>query len=127
MIEGQEGISYDELLRVARTSERLGFGAIFRSDHWLPIMGQRTLDATDAWATLAGLARETSTIRFGTLVSPMTFRHPTDLAKVAATVDQMSGGRVDVGLAPAGTRASTLRTGCRSRRSRSDSTGWRSR
>src|SRR5205823_11764311 len=80
-----------------RTSERLGFGAIFRSDHWLPIMGERVLDATDAWATLAGLARETSTIRFGTLVSPMTFRHPAELAKLAATIDQMSGGRLEVG------------------------------
>jgi alkanesulfonate monooxygenase len=97
MLEGQEGASYDDILRVARTSERLGFGAIFRSDHWLPIMGARLLDATDAWATLAGLARETSTIRFGTLVSPMTFRHPAELAKQAATIDQMSGGRVEVG------------------------------
>jgi F420-dependent oxidoreductase-like protein len=97
MLEGQEGASYDEILRIARTSERLGFGAVFRSDHWLPIMGDRQLDATDAWATLAGLARDTSSIRFGTLVSPMTFRHPSDLAKQAATVDQMSGGRVEVG------------------------------
>lgn len=97
MLEGQEGHSYDDMLRVARTSERLGFGAFFRSDHWLPIMGDRQLEATDAWATLAGLARDTSRIRFGTLVSPMTFRHPSDLAKQAATVDQMSGGRVEVG------------------------------
>jgi len=97
MLEGQEGASYEDILRIARTSERLGFGAIFRSDHWLPIMGSRVLDATDAWATLAGLARETSTIRFGTLVSPMTFRHPSELAKQAATVDQMSGGRLEVG------------------------------
>jgi alkanesulfonate monooxygenase len=97
MLEGQEGATYDDILRIARTSERLGFGAIFRSDHWLPIMGTRTLDATDAWATLAGLARETSTIRFGTLVSPMTFRHPAELGKLAATIDQMSGGRLEVG------------------------------
>jgi alkanesulfonate monooxygenase len=97
MLEGQEGAPYDEILRIATTSERLGFGAIFRSDHWLPIMGDRQLDATDAWATLAGLARDTSRIRFGTLVSPMTFRHPSDLAKQAATVDRMSGGRVEVG------------------------------
>jgi F420-dependent oxidoreductase-like protein len=60
-------------------------------------MGRRTLDATDAWATLAGLARETSRVRLGALVSPMTFRHPTDFAKIVATVDQMSGGRIDVG------------------------------
>jgi F420-dependent oxidoreductase-like protein len=97
MLEGQEGHSYDDILRVARTSEKLDFGGFFRSDHWLPIMGDRQLDATDAWATLAGLARDTSRIRFGTLVSPMTFRHPGELAKVTATVDQMSGGRVEVG------------------------------
>jgi F420-dependent oxidoreductase-like protein len=97
MLEGQEGHSYDDVLRVARTSEKLGFGGMFRSDHWLPIMGNRTLDATDAWATLAGLARDTSTIRFGTLVSPITFRHPSELAKQAATIDQMSNGRVEVG------------------------------
>jgi F420-dependent oxidoreductase-like protein len=97
MLEGQEGASYEDILRVACTSETLGFGAIFRSDHWLPIMGDRQLGATDAWATLAGLARDTSRIRFGTLVSPMTFRHPSELAKFTATVDQMSGGRVEVG------------------------------
>src|ERR1700730_1066176 len=98
MLEGQEGHSYADILRVARTSETLGFGAIFRSDHWLPIMGDRQLEANDAWTTLAGLARDTTTIRFGTLVSPMTFRHPSNLAKVAATVDQMSGGRAEVGI-----------------------------
>src|SRR5438067_6367087 len=97
MLEGQEGHSYADILRVARTSEKLGFGGMFRSDHWLPIMGDRHIEATDAWATLAGLARDTAHIRFGTLVSPMTFRHPSELAKVAATVDQMSGGRVEVG------------------------------
>ena len=93
MLEGQEGASYTDILRVARTSEALGFGAFFRSDHWLPIMGDRQLDVPDAWATLAGLARETSYIRLGTLVSPMTFRHPAELAKLSATIDQMSGGR----------------------------------
>ena len=97
MLEGQEGHSYADLLRVACTSEKLGIGGIFRSDHWLPIMGERHIDATDAWATLAGLARDTSRIRFGALVSPMTFRHPSELAKQAATIDHMSGGRVEVG------------------------------
>jgi F420-dependent oxidoreductase-like protein len=97
MIEGQEGDSYESLLRLAQRVEALGFGGFFRSDHWLPIMGRRTLDATDAWATLAGLARETSRVRLGALVSPMTFRHPADFAKIVATVDQMSGGRIDVG------------------------------
>ncbi|MCC7372832.1 MAG: TIGR03560 family F420-dependent LLM class oxidoreductase [Chloroflexi bacterium] len=97
MIEGQEGISYDGLLSLARQVEAAGWGGLFRSDHWLPIQGQRTLDATDAWSTLAGLARETSRIRLGALVSPMTFRHPTEFAKIVATVDQMSGGRIDAG------------------------------
>jgi F420-dependent oxidoreductase-like protein len=97
MIEGQEGISYDGLLLLARKVEALGFGGLFRSDHWLPISGTRTLDATDAWATLAGLARETKRIRLGALVSPMTFRHPSEFAKIVATVDQMSGGRIDAG------------------------------
>jgi len=97
MIEGQEGISYEGLLNLARKVEALGYGGLFRSDHWLPISGKRTLDATDAWATLAGLARETTRIRLGALVSPMTFRHPTEFAKIVATVDQMSGGRIDAG------------------------------
>jgi F420-dependent oxidoreductase-like protein len=97
MLEGQEGHSYADLLRVACTSEKLGIGGMFRSDHWLPIMGDRQIDATDAWATLAGLARDTTRIRFGALVSPMTFRHPSELAKQAATIDHMSGGRVEVG------------------------------
>jgi F420-dependent oxidoreductase-like protein len=97
MIEGQEGSNYADLLRVAQTAERLGYGGFFRSDHWLPISGARTLGATDAWATLAGLARDTKRIRLGTLVSPMTFRHPSELAKQAATIDDMSGGRVEVG------------------------------
>jgi len=97
MLEGQEGHTYPDLLRIACTSEKLGFGGMFRSDHCLPIMGDRQLEATDAWTTLAGLARDTTNIRFGTLVSPMTFRHPSELAKQAATIDQMSGGRVEVG------------------------------
>ena len=97
MLEGQEGHSYADILRVACASEKLGFNGMFRSDHWLPIMGDRQIEATDAWATLAGLARDTTRIRFGALVTPMTFRHPSELAKQAATIDQMSGGRVEVG------------------------------
>ena len=96
-LEGQEGGTYEEILTVAGQAEDLGFNGLFRSDHWLPIMGDRATDATDAWATLAGLARDTATIRLGTLVSPVTFRHPSELAKVAATIDQMSGGRIEVG------------------------------
>ena len=97
MLEGQEGGTYEEILAVAGQSEDLGFGGLFRSDHWLPIMSARSNDATDAWSTLAGLARDTATIRLGSMVSPVTFRHPSELAKVAATIDQMSGGRLEVG------------------------------
>ena len=93
---------YDDLLAVASTAERLGFGAFFRSDHYLAMGG--ALEAgglpgpTDAWITLAGLARDTSTIRLGTLVTSATFRLPGPLAVTVAGVDQMSGGRVELGL-----------------------------
>ncbi len=97
--EPQQGASYDQLLAVARTAEECGFGAFFRSDHYLK-MGSATglPEATDAWITLAGLARDTRTIRLGTLVTPVTFRSIGSFAVVAAQVDHMSGGRVDVGL-----------------------------
>ena len=98
-VEPQQGASYDELLAVASRAEQLGFGAFFRSDHYLK-MGNVSGDPgpTDAWVTLAGLARDTSTIRLGTLVSSATFRHPGPLAISVAQVDQMSGGRVELGL-----------------------------
>jgi F420-dependent oxidoreductase-like protein len=100
--EPQQGATYDDLLAVATKAEALGFGAFFRSDHYLAMGG--ALEAgglpgpTDAWTTLAGLARDTSTIRLGTLVTSATFRHPGVLAIQVAGVDQMSGGRVDLGL-----------------------------
>ncbi|GII76426.1 LLM class F420-dependent oxidoreductase [Sphaerisporangium rufum] len=96
--EPQQGASYDDLLRVARTAERLGFDAFFRSDHYLR-MGEGDPDPgpTDAWVTLAGLARETGTIRLGTLVTAATFRLPGPLAISVAQVDRMSGGRVEFG------------------------------
>jgi F420-dependent oxidoreductase-like protein len=96
--EPQEGASYDELLSVARTAESLGFGAFFRSDHYLTMAGDGLPGPTDAWVTLAGLARETSTIRLGTLVTAATFRLPGPLAISVAQVDAMSGGRVELGL-----------------------------
>jgi F420-dependent oxidoreductase-like protein len=97
--EPQQGASYDTLLGVARAAEDLGFDAFFRSDHYLKIGDAGGLPGpTDAWATLAGLARETSRIRLGTLVSPATFRYPGPLAITVAQVDQMSGGRVELGL-----------------------------
>ena len=101
--EPQQGASYDDLLRVARTAEDAGYDAFFRSDHYLVMgAGEGAADGlpgpTDAWVTLAGLARETSTIRLGTLVTAGTFRLPGVLAISVAQVDQMSGGRVELGL-----------------------------
>ncbi|WP_169980192.1 LLM class F420-dependent oxidoreductase [Microbispora sp. H10836] len=97
--EPQQGASYDDQLRVAQAAERLGFDAFFRSDHYLRMGdGDPAPGPTDAWITLAGLARETSTIRLGTLVSAATFRLPGPLAIGVAQVDQMSGGRVELGL-----------------------------
>ncbi|MFC5379875.1 LLM class F420-dependent oxidoreductase [Aquipuribacter nitratireducens] len=96
--EPQEGASYEDLLAVARTAEECGFGAFFRSDHYLAFSGDGLPGPTDAWVTLAGLARETSTIRLGTLVTAATFRHPGPLAISVAQVDRMSGGRVELGL-----------------------------
>jgi F420-dependent oxidoreductase-like protein len=97
MTEPQQGLSYDEILAVARTAEAAGIEAFFRSDHYASFPGGEGLPTTDAWAVLAGLARETSTIRLGVLVSPVTFRLPGNLAKVIQTVDEMSGGRVEAG------------------------------
>ncbi len=97
--EPQQGASYDDLLRVAKATEDAGFGAFFRSDHYLKMGSVSGLPGpTDAWVTLAGLARETSRIRLGTLVTAATFRHPSVLAISVAQVDQMSGGRVEFGL-----------------------------
>ncbi len=96
--EPQQGASYDTLLRVAKATEDLGFDAFFRSDHYLKMGNVSGLPGpTDAWITLAGLARETSRIRLGTLMSPATFRYPGPLAISVAQVDQMSGGRVEFG------------------------------
>jgi len=96
--EPQQGASYATLLRVATATEDLGFDAFFRSDHYLKMGNVSGLPGpTDAWITLAGLARETSRIRLGTLVSPATFRYPGPLAISVAQVDQMSGGRAELG------------------------------
>jgi F420-dependent oxidoreductase-like protein len=97
--EPQQGASYDQLLAVAQATDEHGFDAFFRSDHYLKmgdVDGQP--GSTDAWVTLAGLARETSRIRLGTLVTPITFRHPGPLAISVAQVDAMSGGRVELGI-----------------------------
>src|SRR5512139_3244618 len=125
--EPQQGASYDDLLAVAREAEALGFDAFFRSDHYLKMGDMTGLPGpTDAWITLAGLARDTERIRLGTLVTAATFRLPGPLAIAVAQVDAMSGGRVELGSAPAGTTASTRPTASRSRRSASGSSASRS-
>ena len=96
--EPQMGATYDDLLAVARRTEETGFDAFFRSDHYLTMGGDGLPGPTDAWVTLAGLARETSRIRLGTLMSAGTFRLPGPLAISVAQVDQMSGGRVELGI-----------------------------
>ena len=96
--EPQQGATYDDLLRVARAAEDLGFDAFFRSDHYLGMGTDGLPGPSDAWITLAGLARETSRIRLGTLMTSATFRHPGPLAISVANVDQMSGGRVELGI-----------------------------
>jgi F420-dependent oxidoreductase-like protein len=98
MTEPQQGLTYTEQLDLARLAERLGFEAFFRSDHYRSFPGPAHERTTDAWTVLAGIARETTTIRLGALVSPVTFRHPGSFAKVVTTVDEMSGGRIEVGV-----------------------------
>src|SRR3954452_1282670 len=98
MIEGQEGVNWEDWVALAEACERLGFEALFRSDHYLSVMGQAGRGSLDAWSTICGLAARTETVRLGTLVSPATFRHPSVLAKSAVTADHISGGRIEVGL-----------------------------
>ncbi len=96
--EPQQGATYDDLLAVALKAEELGFGAFFRSDHYLAMGTDGLPGPSDAWITLAGLARDTSTIRLGTMMTSATFRHPGPLAISVAGVDAMSGGRVELGI-----------------------------
>jgi alkanesulfonate monooxygenase SsuD/methylene tetrahydromethanopterin reductase-like flavin-dependent oxidoreductase (luciferase family) len=96
--EPQLGASYHDLLRVAERTEECGFDGFFRSDHFLTIAGDGRPGPTDAWLTLAALAVQTSRVRLGTLVTSATFRLPGPLAVAVAQVDQMSGGRVELGL-----------------------------
>ena len=97
-VEPQQGASYTDQLAVAQAAESLGFSAFFRSDHYLAMSGDGRPGPTDSWVTLGGIARETSTIRLGTLVTSATFRYPGPLAIAVAQVDEMSGGRVEFGL-----------------------------
>jgi alkanesulfonate monooxygenase SsuD/methylene tetrahydromethanopterin reductase-like flavin-dependent oxidoreductase (luciferase family) len=98
MIEAQQGLSYADQLAIVRRAEAAGFEAFFRSDHYASFPGPSDGPTTDAWTVLAGLARETERISLGALVSPVTFRHPGNFVKVVTTVDEMSGGRIEVGV-----------------------------
>lgn len=98
MVEGQEGVSWEGWLALARATEAAGLEGLFRSDHYRSIGRGDPAGALDAWATLAGLAASTERIRLGTLVSPVTFRRASVLAKTVVTVDHISGGRVELGL-----------------------------
>ncbi len=98
MLEGQEGIDWERWLAIALAAEAVGLEGLFRSDHYRSIHRGDPAGSLDAWTTLAGLAACTKRIRLGTLVSPVTFRHPSVLAKSAVTVDHISGGRVELGI-----------------------------
>jgi F420-dependent oxidoreductase-like protein len=99
MIEGQEGVSWPQWLALAEGCERHGIPSLFRSDHYMNLDGQHPeRGSLDAWGTLCALAAVTSKLRLGTMVSPATFRHPSELAKLVATADNVSGGRIDLGL-----------------------------
>lgn len=97
-VEPQQGATYADQLAVARSAEDLGFDAFFRSDHYLAMSGDGGPGPTDSWVTLGAIARETTRIRLGTLVTSATFRYPGPLAIAVAQVDEMSGGRVEFGL-----------------------------
>src|SRR5205085_4334914 len=98
MVEGQEDVTWDEWVALARACEEAGLEGLFRSDHYLTVQGRPDRGALDAWATIAALAAVTERIQLGTLVSPATFRHPSVLAKLVVTADHVSGGRVELGI-----------------------------
>ena len=98
MIEGQEDVTWDDWVALAEACERLGFEALFRSDHYGSVEGEAARGSLDAWATTCALAAITSELRLGTLVSPATFRHPSVLAKNAVSADHISGGRIELGI-----------------------------
>jgi alkanesulfonate monooxygenase SsuD/methylene tetrahydromethanopterin reductase-like flavin-dependent oxidoreductase (luciferase family) len=98
MIEGQEGVTWEQWRALATTAEDAGFEALFRSDHYASLDGKPGLGSLDAWSTINALATVTTRLRLGTLVSPVTFRHPSTLAREVVTADHVSGGRVELGL-----------------------------
>jgi alkanesulfonate monooxygenase SsuD/methylene tetrahydromethanopterin reductase-like flavin-dependent oxidoreductase (luciferase family) len=99
MIEGQEGVSWQQWLALAQACEQHGITTLYRSDHYLNLDGKHPeRGSLDAWGTICGLAAVTTKLRLGTLVTPATFRHPSVTAKLVTTADQISGGRVELGL-----------------------------
>ena len=98
MIEGQEGLTWERWRRLARAAEDGGFGGLYRSDHLTGLFGDSTRPSLETWASLPWLATSTRRIRFGSIVSPLTFYHPALLAKRAAAIDQLAGGRFDLGI-----------------------------
>jgi F420-dependent oxidoreductase-like protein len=98
MIEGQEDVTWEQWVALALACEEHGIEALFRSDHYLSVRGDRALGSLDAWTTIAALAARTERLRLGTLVSPATFRNPSLLAKAVVTADHVSGGRVELGM-----------------------------
>src|SRR6266540_5136429 len=98
MIEGQEGVTWDQWVAIAEACEEHGIETLFRSDHYLSGFDETRPPSLDAWSTIAALAARTTKLRLGTLVSPVTFRHPALLARCAATADVASGGRIEVGI-----------------------------
>jgi len=101
MIEGQEGVTWEQWLALARACEEHGFQALFRSDHYVSFGHPEEWGSLDAWATLTALGASTTRLRLGTMVSPATFRHPSELAKVVVTADHATGGRVELGMGAA--------------------------
>jgi F420-dependent oxidoreductase-like protein len=98
MIEAQEGLTWEKWLRLAERVEALGLDSLWRSDHFFSVMGRTSRASLEAWVSLTALAERTSNLQFGPLVSPMTFRHPALLARMAAAVDALSGGRLVLGV-----------------------------
>ena len=98
MIEGQEDVTWDDWRALADACDQHGIEAMFRSDHYMSVDGKAARGSLDAWATIAALGPVTSSVRLGTMVSPATFRHPSELSKVVTTADHASGGRVELGM-----------------------------
>jgi alkanesulfonate monooxygenase SsuD/methylene tetrahydromethanopterin reductase-like flavin-dependent oxidoreductase (luciferase family) len=98
MIEGQEDVTWEDWVALADACERSGIESLFRSDHYVSVMGEGERGSLDAWGTINALAARTTTLRLGTMVSPSSFRHPSVLAKRATTADHVSGGRIELGM-----------------------------